>query len=402
MCGIIGYVGPRKVVPVIIEGLRKLEYRGYDSAGMAILEKGELVVVKKRGKLKALEDAIKGNEYTATTGMGHTRWATHGRVEDRNAHPHLDCKGTIAVIHNGIIENYQVLRDDLIQRGHVFVSETDTEVISHLMEEQIDAGADLLDAARKTALQLDGAFAFLVLAKAFPGRIVAIRKLSPLVLGVGDGEMILGSDTPALLEYTHRIIPLHDGDVVEINEQGYAFYSLEDGHAFDRTPMTVQWNASAAEKQGYKHFMLKEIHEQPVVIRDTLYGRIDMDSGHVELEEFQSQPVPDRISIVAAGTSYHASRVGKYLLEEMARIPTEVSFSSEYRYQRPIVRPGTMGIAVTQSGETIDTLAALRLQRSLGAKVVAITNRPESTVSRESDVTFVTQAGLEIGVAATK
>ena len=402
MCGIIGYVGPRKAVPVIIEGLRKLEYRGYDSAGMAILEKGELVVVKKRGKLKALEDAIKGNEYTATTGMGHTRWATHGRVEDRNAHPHLDCKGTIAVIHNGIIENYEVLRDDLIQRGHVFVSETDTEVISHLLEEQIDAGADLLDAARKTALQLDGAFAFLVLAKAFPGRIVAIRKLSPLVLGVGDGEMIIGSDTPALLEYTHRIIPLHDGDVVEINEQGYAFYSLEDGHAFDRKPMTVQWNASAAEKQGYKHFMLKEIHEQPVVIRDTLYGRIDMDSGHVELEEFQGQPVPDRISIVAAGTSYHAARVGKYLLEELARIPTEVSFSSEYRYQRPIVRPGTMGIAVTQSGETIDTLAALRLQRSLGAKVVAITNRPESTVSRESDVTFVTQAGLEIGVAATK
>jgi glucosamine--fructose-6-phosphate aminotransferase (isomerizing) len=314
----------------------------------------------------------------------------------------VDCKGTIAVIHNGIIENYQVLRDNLIQRGHVFVSETDTEVISHLLEEQIDAGADLLDAARKTALQLDGAFAFLVLAKAFPGRIVAIRKLSPLVLGVGDGEMILGSDTPALLEYTHRIIPLHDGDVVEINDKGYAFYSLEDGHAFDRTPMTVQWNAAAAEKQGYKHFMLKEIHEQPVVIRDTLYGRIDIDSGHVELEEFQGQPVPDRISIVAAGTSYHASRVGKYLLEELARIPTEVSFSSEYRYQRPIVRPGTMGIAVTQSGETIDTLAALRLQRSLGAKVVAITNRPESTVSRESDVTFVTQAGLEIGVAATK
>jgi len=251
-------------------------------------------------------------------------------------------------------------------------------------------------------LQLDGAFAFLVLAKAFPGRIVAIRKLSPLVLGVGDGEMILGSDTPALLEYTHRIIPLHDGDVVEINDKGYAFYSLGDGHAFDRAPMTVQWNASAAEKQGYKHFMLKEINEQPVVIRDTLYGRIDIDSGHVELEEFQGQPVPDRISIVAAGTSYHASRVGKYLLEELARIPTEVSFSSEYRYQRPIVRPGMMGIAVTQSGETIDTLAALRLQRSLGAKVVAITNRPESTVSRESDVTFVTQAGLEIGVAATK
>src|SRR5450756_1542782 len=248
MCGIIGYVGPRKVVPVIIEGLRKLEYRGYDSAGMAILEKGELVVVKKRGKLKALEEAIEGNEYIATTGIGHTRWATHGRVEDRNAHPHVDCKGTIAVIHNGIIENYQVLRDDLIQKGHVFVSETDTEVIAHLMEEEIDAGADLLDAARKTALQLDGAFAFLVLAKAFPGRIVAVRRLSPLVLGVGDGEMILGSDTPALLEYTHRIIPLHDGDVVEINEQGYAFYSLEDGHAFDRTPMTcLLYTSDAAD-----------------------------------------------------------------------------------------------------------------------------------------------------------
>ena len=402
MCGIIGYVGPRKVVPVIMEGLRKLEYRGYDSAGMAILEKGELVVVKKKGKLKALEEAVAGREYDATTGIGHTRWATHGKVEDRNAHPQEDCRGNIAVIHNGIIENYEVLRDDLIRRGHVFVSETDTEVIAHLMEEQIDAGVDLVDAARKTALQLDGAFAFLVLAKAFPDRIVAVRRLSPLVLGVGDGEMILGSDTPALLEYTNHIIPLHDGDVVEINKQGYSFTSLEDGHVLDRPPMTVQWNAAAAEKQGYKHFMLKEIYEQPVVIRDTLYGRLDIESGHVDLEEFRAQPVPEQISIVAAGTSYHASRVGKYLLERLARIPTEVSFSSEYRYQEPIVRPGTMGIAVTQSGETIDTLAALRLQRELGATVVAITNRPESTVSRESNVTFVTQAGLEIGVAATK
>ncbi len=402
MCGIIGYVGPRKVVPVIIGGLRKLEYRGYDSAGMAIIEKGELVVVKKKGKLKALEEAVAGTEYSATTGIGHTRWATHGKVEDRNAHPQVDCHGNIAVIHNGIIENYQALREELIHKGHVFVSETDTEVISHLLEEQIDAGADLLDAARKTALQLDGAYAFLVLAKAFPGRIVAVRKLSPLVLGVGDGEMILGSDTPALLEYTNRIIPLHDGDIVEINEKGYSFTSLEDGHVLERSPMTVQWNAAAAEKQGFKHFMLKEIYEQPVVIRDTLYGRLDIESGHVELEEFNGQPIPDHISIVAAGTSYHASRVGKYLLEQLARIPTDVSFSSEYRYQQPIVRPGTMGIAVTQSGETIDTLAALRLQRELGATVVSITNRPESTVSRESDVTFVTQAGLEIGVAATK
>jgi glutamine---fructose-6-phosphate transaminase (isomerizing) len=402
MCGIIGYVGPRKVVPVIIEGLRKLEYRGYDSAGMAIIEKGELVVVKKKGKLKALEKAVAGKEYDATTGIGHTRWATHGKVEDRNAHPQVDCHGNVAVIHNGIIENYEVLRNELIRRGHVFVSETDTEVISHLMEEQIDAGVDLVDAARKTALQLDGAFAFLVLAKAFPDRIVAVRRLSPLVLGVGDGELILGSDTPALLEYTNRIIPLHDGDVVEINKKGYSFTSLEDGCALDRPPMTVQWNAAAAEKQGYKHFMLKEIYEQPVVIRDTLYGRLDIESGHVDLEEFKDQPIPDQISIVAAGTSYHASRVGKYLLEQMAHIPTEVSFSSEYRYQKPLVRPGTMGIAVTQSGETIDTLAALRLQRELGATVVAITNRPESTVSRESNVTFVTQAGLEIGVAATK
>jgi glucosamine--fructose-6-phosphate aminotransferase (isomerizing) len=334
--------------------------------------------------------------------MGHTRWATHGKVEDRNAHPHVDCKGAIAVIHNGIIENYQVLRDELIKRGHVFTSETDTEVIAHLMEEHVDAGLGLRDAARETARQLDGAFAFLVLAKAFPDRIVAVRKLSPLVLGVGEGEMILGSDTPALLEYTHRIIPLHDGDMVEIDRQGYAIYSLEDGNPVHRVPMTVEWNASAAEKQGYKHFMLKEINEQPVVIRDTLYGRISIDSGRVELEEFSNMPVPERISIVAAGTSYHASRVGKYLLEELARIPTEVSFSSEYRYQQPIVGPGMMGIAVTQSGETIDTLAALRLQRELGAKVVAITNRPESTVSRESDITFVTQAGIEIGVAATK
>jgi glucosamine--fructose-6-phosphate aminotransferase (isomerizing) len=402
MCGIIGYVGPRKVVPVIMEGLRKLEYRGYDSAGMAILEKGELVVVKRKGKLKALEEAVAGTDYEATTGIGHTRWATHGKVEDRNAHPQIDCKGNIAVIHNGIIENYQVLRDELVRRGHVFTSETDTEVIAHLIEEQIGAGVDLADAARKTALQLDGAFAFLVLAKAFPDRIVAVRRLSPLVLGVGDGEMILGSDTPALLEYTNRIIPLHDGDVVEINKAGYSFTSLEDGHVLDRPPMTVQWNAAAAEKQGYKHFMLKEIYEQPVVIRDTLYGRLDIENGRVDLEEFRNQPVPEQISIVAAGTSYHASRVGKYLLERLAHIPTEVSFSSEYRYQEPIVRPGTMGIAVTQSGETIDTLAALRLQRELGATVVAITNRPESTVSRESNVTFVTQAGLEIGVAATK
>jgi len=306
---------------------------------MAILEKGELVVVKRKGKLKALEEAVAGTDYEATTGIGHTRWATHGKVEDRNAHPQVDCKGSIAVIHNGIIENYQVLRDELVRRGHVFTSETDTEVIAHLIEEQIGAGVDLADAARKTALQLDGAFAFLVLAKAFPDRIVAVRRLSPLVLGVGDGEMILGSDTPALLEYTNRIIPLHDGDVVEINKTGYSFTSLEDGHVLDRPPMTVQWNAAAAEKQGYKHFMLKEIYEQPVVIRDTLYGRLDIENGRVDLEEFRNQPVPEQISIVAAGTSYHASRVGKYLLERLAHIPTEVSFSSEYRYQEPIVRP---------------------------------------------------------------
>jgi glucosamine--fructose-6-phosphate aminotransferase (isomerizing) len=369
---------------------------------MAILEKGEVVVVKRRGKLKELEEAVTGIDYTATTGMGHTRWATHGKVEDRNAHPHVDCKGQLAVIHNGIIENYEALRQDLVKRGHVFVSDTDSEVIAHLMEDQVAAGADLLDAARVTALQLDGAFAFLVLGKAFPGRIVAVRKLSPLVLGVGEGEMVLGSDTPALLDYTHRIIPLHDGDVVEINEQGFAFYALDDGARLERAPMMVQWNASAAEKQGFKHFMLKEIHEQPVVIRDTLYSRIDIDTGHVDLQEFQGEAVPKRVSIVAAGTSYHAARVGKYLLEELARIPTDVSFSSEYRYGRPIVQPGTLGIAVTQSGETIDTLAALRLQRSLGAKVVAITNRPESTVARESEISFVTQAGIEIGVAATK
>ncbi|MDO9099736.1 MAG: glutamine--fructose-6-phosphate transaminase (isomerizing) [Caldisericota bacterium] len=402
MCGIIGYVGPRKVVPVIIEGLRKLEYRGYDSAGMAIIEAGKLVVVKKRGKLRELEEAVRGNAYEATTGIGHTRWATHGRVEDRNAHPHMDCKGEIAVIHNGIIENYQTLRSDLIKKGHAFSSETDTEVIAHLLEEQVDAGRDLLDAVRGTAHQLQGAYAFLVVASRFPGRVIAVRNLSPLVLGVGDGEMIFSSDTPALLDYTHRIVPLHDGDVVEINDRGYFFYALEDGHAFTRAPMIVQWSAASAEKQGYKHFMLKEIYEQPVVIRDTLYGRFDVATGRVDLKEFADSPVPERISIVAAGTSYHASRVGKYLLEQLARIPTEVSFSSEYRYQQPIVQPGTLGIAVTQSGETIDTLAALRLQRQLGARVVAITNRPESSAVRESDVSFITQAGIEIGVAATK
>jgi glucosamine--fructose-6-phosphate aminotransferase (isomerizing) len=402
MCGIIGYVGPRKVVPVIIEGLRKLEYRGYDSAGMAIIEAGKLVVVKKRGKLRELEEAVRGNAYEATTGIGHTRWATHGRVEDRNAHPHVDCKGEIAVIHNGIIENYQTLRSDLIKKGHAFSSETDTEVIAHLLEEQVDAGRDLLDAVRGTAHQLQGAYAFLVVASRFPGRVIAVRNLSPLVLGVGDGEMIFSSDTPALLDYTHRIVPLHDGDVVEINDRGYFFYALEDGHAFTRAPMIVQWSAASAEKQGYKHFMLKEIYEQPVVIRDTLYGRFDVATGRVDLKEFADSPVPERISIVAAGTSYHASRVGKYLLEQLARIPTEVSFSSEYRYQQPIVQPGTLGIAVTQSGETIDTLAALRLQRQLGARVVAITNRPESSAVRESDVSFITQAGIEIGVAATK
>lgn len=402
MCGIVGYVGPRKAVPVIIEGLRKLEYRGYDSAGLAILENGELVVVKRRGKLKELEEAVKNCDYTATTGIGHTRWATHGKVEERNAHPHVDCKNQVAVIHNGIIENYQSLQQDLVRKGHKFISETDTEVIAHLMEEQLDAGKDLLEAARQTALQLEGAYAFLAMGKAFPGRIVAVRKLSPLVLGVGENELLFSSDTPALLDYTHRIVPLHDGDVVEINEKGYSFYALEDGHAFTRAPMTVQWSATAAEKQGYKHFMLKEIYEQPVVIRDSLYGRLDLATGQVALEELAGLPVPEHISIVAAGTSYHASRVGKYLLEGMARIPTDVSFSSEYRYQKPIISPGTMGIAITQSGETIDTLAAMRLQHELGAKIVAITNRPESTAARESDVMLVTQAGLEIGVAATK
>ncbi|WP_418791505.1 glutamine--fructose-6-phosphate transaminase (isomerizing) [Phosphitispora sp. TUW77] len=403
MCGIVGYIGPRSVVPVLLDGLKKLEYRGYDSAGMAVMEKNKILIVKSVGKIAKLEEKIDAYTPEGNIGIGHTRWATHGRPSDINSHPHSDCTGKFAVVHNGIIENYLELKEWLESEGHKFVSETDTEVIPHLVEHFYQG--DLEAAVREVAERLEGSYALVVLSKKEPGKLVALRKDSPLVVGLGDGEYFLASDIPATLAYTRDNYILNDREVAVLTKDGVRVTDFE-GNEIEKEVFHVRWDAVAAEKGGYPHFMLKEIYEQPKAIKETLSGRLSADNRQVILNELNilNGQIRDlnNIFIVACGTAYHAGMVGKYVIEDLARIPVTVDIASEFRYRNPIIKKGDLVIVISQSGETADTLAALRESQKHGAKVLAVTNVVGSSVAREADAVIYTLAGPEIAVASTK
>jgi glutamine---fructose-6-phosphate transaminase (isomerizing) len=413
MCGIVGYVGPKKVVPVIIEGLRRLEYRGYDSAGIAVGSPGsdKLLVSRAPGKLHNLEEVLREHPIDGTFGIGHTRWATHGRPTEENAHPHRDCTGRIVVVHNGIVENYLELKRELTAQGHKFVTETDTEIIAHLIEQvQRDAevgGAPIsLEAAVRLAVKrLKGAFALGILSAAEPDKIVAARSGPPVVIGVGEGESFIASDIPGILHHTRNVYFLADGDMAILTRDGVRLTDF-NGKPIERAITHIQWDPIQAEKGGYKHFMLKEIWEQPRAIRDTTLGRVSLDSGKVFLGEMD---IPDEelasassINIAACGTSWHAAMAGKYMIERLARLPVDVDYASEYRYRNPIPDRNALGLLITQSGETADTLAAQREMIALGSKTVAICNVVGAMVAREAHGAIYTHAGPEIGVASTK
>ncbi|MBX5435814.1 MAG: glutamine--fructose-6-phosphate transaminase (isomerizing) [Alicyclobacillaceae bacterium] len=403
MCGIVGYVGWRSVQDVVVGGLRKLEYRGYDSAGIAALAGGQVCAVKSVGRLANLEARLAAQPLDGSVGIGHTRWATHGRPSDENAHPHLDCGGRFAIVHNGIVENYLTLRAELLQRGHVFQSETDTEVIAHLMEELYDG--DLVSTTLNVVRRIRGAYALVVLHRDDPERLIAVRRSSPLVIGLGQGEQFIASDIPAILEYTRDVYVLDDGELAVVRRDGVECFTLS-GEPVNKQPFHVTWDAVAAERGGYAHFMLKEIHEQPRAIRDTLTGRVADDHARVILPELNWSPEVAagirRIHIVACGTAWHAGLVGKAVLEQLVRIPVEVDIASEYRYRDVIAPEGTLVMVISQSGETADTLAALRAAKARGNRVLAITNVVGSSVAREADDVIVTWAGPEIAVASTK
>ena len=403
MCGIVGYVGPDEALPIILEGLGHLEYRGYDSAGVAVLD-GELEVVKKAGKLAALEKELSENgSPRGSVGMGHTRWATHGQPTDRNAHPHLDCRQRIAVIHNGIIENFQELKTRLLDAGHIFVSDTDTEVVAHLIEDATGDGSGMADAVRVAVTQLEGAYAIVVLSADEPDVIVGVRLSSPMVVGLGEGENLLASDAPALLPRTRRIVPLADGQMVEVRADGVRITEL-GGAEVSFEPLEIDWDLRRAAKGGFEDFMLKEIHEQPTAIRDTIRGRVR--AGVHRLDELRMSEdairAVDKVFVVACGTAFHAGLVAKYAIEHWTRLPVEIEIASEFRYRDPVLDAGTLTLAVSQSGETIDTLEALRHAKEQRSRTLAITNTVGSSVAREADAVMYTHAGPEIGVAATK
>jgi glutamine---fructose-6-phosphate transaminase (isomerizing) len=404
MCGIVGYVGPDEALPIVLEGLHRLEYRGYDSAGVAVLD-GDLTVVKCAGKLEELVATLdEGGHPTGSPAMGHTRWATHGAPTDRNAHPHLDCTGRIAVIHNGIIENFQQLRARLEKDGHAIVSETDTELVAHLIEERLREGGSLVEAVRATVMELEGAYALVVLAAHDPGVLVGVKVASPLVVGVGDGEMILASDIPALLSRTTTVIPVDEGRIVEVRADGATFTDF-DGNPAHPEPLTVEWDTAQAEKGGFDTFMLKEIHEQPSAIRDTLVGRVD-EHGRLAIDDLRISDdvlrAVDKVFVVACGTAFHSGLVAKYAIEHWTRLPVEIDIASEFRYRDPVLGPDTLTLAVSQSGETIDTLEAARHARQQGSNLLAVTNTVGSSLAREADGVIYMHAGPEIGVAATK
>jgi glucosamine--fructose-6-phosphate aminotransferase (isomerizing) len=413
MCGIVGYVGPKKVVPVIIEGLRRLEYRGYDSAGIAVgsPSNSTLEVRRAPGKLHNLEEVLREHPIEGTYGIGHTRWATHGRPTEENAHPHRDCSGRIVVVHNGIVENYLELKRELTAQGHKFVTETDTEIIAHLIE-QLQQEADaaglpisLEVAVRRAVKRLTGAFALGVLSALEPDKIVVARFGPPVIIGVGEGESFVASDVPGVLHHTRNIYFLADGDMAILTLAGVELTDF-DGNPIQRAITRIQWDPIQAEKGGYKHFMLKEIWEQPRAITDTTLGRVSLDSGSVFLGEMkigdEELAAATSLSIAACGTSWHAALTGKYMIELLARLPVDVDYASEYRYRSPIAGAGALGLLITQSGETADTLAAQREMKALGSKTVAICNVVDAMVAREAHGAIYTHAGPEIGVASTK
>ncbi|PIE72477.1 MAG: glutamine--fructose-6-phosphate transaminase (isomerizing) [Deltaproteobacteria bacterium] len=406
MCGIVGYCGEKRVVPILLEGLKRLEYRGYDSAGIVYLEKNTLVKHRSKGKLSRLESII-GEALVAPAyiGLGHTRWATHGAPTTENAHPHSDCTGELVVAHNGIIENYHALRQGLLEKGHRFSSETDTEVLAHLIEEHLQLG--LVAAVQKVVPLLEGSFAIGVLWAAEPDTLIAVRNQSPLVLGVGrEGDSFMASDIPALLPYTNQVVFLDDMEIAVLKKDNFQVISAVTGERLKKKVQVVDWSPAMAEKAGYKHFMLKEIHEQPQAITNTISGRIHLESGTVNLPEFNLSEAEladiERIVFVACGTSWHAALVAKYWIEKFAHIPVEVDIASEFRYRHLLVNERTLTCCISQSGETADTLASLRKARELGARTLALCNVVGSTMTREADGTIYTHAGPEIGVASTK
>ncbi|GCL74133.1 MULTISPECIES: glutamine--fructose-6-phosphate transaminase (isomerizing) [Paenibacillus] len=403
MCGIVGYVGNRNSQNILIEGLKKLEYRGYDSAGVAVYTSEGLQVKKSKGRLANLESKLGETPLNGTIGIGHTRWATHGKPSDVNSHPHTDNSLKFSVVHNGIIENYMVLKEELAAQGHVFVSETDTEVISHLIASLYEG--DIVKAVQKAVSRMKGAYALGVLTEHEPDKLVAVRLSSPLIIGVGEGENFIGSDIPAILEYTRNVYILNDGEMAVLTRDGVELMTIE-GNFISRELFHVDWDIVTAEKAGYDHFMLKEIHEQPKAYRDTMGSRLDPSGKKVVLNEVGMTPQQIKairhVHIVACGTAYHAGLVGKSVIEKLARIPVETDVASEYRYRAPIITPETLVIVVSQSGETADTLAALREAKRCGARVLAITNVVGSSVAREADDVITTWAGPEIAVASTK
>ncbi len=406
MCGIVGYVGPRKVTPILLEGLKRLEYRGYDSAGIVYQQDGKLIKHRSEGKLSNLEEILdKIDDMHSHIGLGHTRWATHGAPSKANAHPHSDCTGELVIVHNGIIENYQSLRASLIKKGHRFTSETDTEVLAHLIEEQLDD--DLAKAVQQAVKMVDGSFALGVIWNSQPDILVAARNQSPLVLGIQEGGgCFLASDIPAILPYTKEMIFLEDGEIAILRADEFQIRRLSTGRLLKKKTQTIQWNAGMAEKSGYKHFMLKEIYEQPQAVLNTFRGRLEPETGKIILPELGLSKKQinslQRITLVACGTSWHAALVAKYWFEKLAGLPVEVDIASEFRYRQLLLDKNVLVIPISQSGETADTLAGLRLAKKLHAKVVSICNVVGSTITREADGTIYTHAGPEIGVASTK
>jgi glucosamine--fructose-6-phosphate aminotransferase (isomerizing) len=404
MCGIIGYIGDKQVLPILIDGLRRLEYRGYDSAGVAVVRKGEIELRRSAGKLARLEEVLAVNPLDGDYGIGHTRWATHGRPTEENAHPHRDCTGRIVVVHNGIIENYLDLKRQLQKEGHTFVTETDTEIVAHLVErESKDDGLE--NAVRRALLYMRGLFALVLISADDPNKIVTVRNGPPIVVGLGENEFFVASDIPAILAHTRDVVFMGDEEMAVITPSGVEFTDYS-GRAVSKKSTRVVWDPISAEKAGYKHFMLKEIFEQPMAIKETVLGRASVETGKVFLQEIQ---IPDevlrdveRVVILACGTSWHSALVGKFLIESLARVPVDVDYGSEYRYRDPIVSKNTLAIVITQSGETADTLAALREAKKKGARSISICNVVGSMATRETEGTVYTHAGPEIGVASTK
>ncbi len=405
MCGIVGYIGPKKVVPLIIDGLRRLEYRGYDSAGMAVVdEKGRLALRRAPGKLPNLEEVIQQSPIGGVYGLGHTRWATHGRPTEKNAHPHRDCKGQVVVVHNGIVENYIELKNELEKEGHKFATETDTEIVAHLVEKYMDGGL-LEEAVRKTIKRVSGIYALAILSTKDPNKIVAARYGPPLVIGLGKDEYFVASDIPAILFHTRDMFFLSDGDIAVLTPQGVCVTDLENNPVRPKV-QHVTWDPIMAEKGGFKHFMQKEIFEQPRAVRDTLLASVALDSAKVFLDKMDISEQEFRtytnINIVACGTSWHAGLIGKFMIEQLARIPVEVDYGSEFRYRDPIIDSNTLTICISQSGETADTRAAQMEAKQKGSKTLAICNVLGSMITREAAGTILTHAGPEIGVASTK